>query len=69
MDDFDRIINQAKGIVGASTSMATAAFPNGATLVCRCGVQRPASTAECARYLSLGWPTHCGRTMEARANG
>jgi hypothetical protein len=68
IDDFDSIIGQAKKIVGVSRSMASAAFPNGATLTCaQCGKTQRATTEDCARYLSIGWPKHCSATMGAEA--
>lgn len=68
MDDFDMLIGQAKKIVGTSRSIAADVYPNGATLKCsRCGAERRASKADCARYFSTGWPTHCGMTMSAGA--
>ena len=67
MDDFDAIINQAKRIVGVSTTMANAAYPNGVILSCiRCGHTRRDTTHDAARYLSTGWPKHCGQTMSTK---
>jgi len=65
-DDFDAIINQAKRIVGASTRIANDVFPKGPVLTCsKCGATQDATASQCARYLSTGWPEHCGRTMGA----
>lgn len=65
-DMFDQIIGEAKRIVGTSRSIASDVWPKGATLQCyRCGHRTNATTEQCARYLSTGWPTHCGVTMTA----
>lgn len=65
-DMFDRILSDAKRIVGTSRAMASAAFPSGAMLTCAtCGYAKRASSEDCARYLSVGWPTHHGQTMTA----
>lgn len=66
MEDFDAIINQAKRIVGTSKAIASDVFPNGAILGCtKCRFTQRATSEDCARYLSTGWPTHCGATMSA----
>jgi hypothetical protein len=63
-DEFDAIISRAKRIVGASQDAATAAFPNGGHLRCAtCGSRRAFTTAQGARYLTLGWPVCHGATM------
>jgi hypothetical protein len=65
-DMFDQIIGEARRIVGASTAIASDVFPKGATLTCaRCGHEQAATTSQCARYLTTGWPEHCGYTMKA----
>lgn len=66
LDEFDAIIAHAKRIVGASTRIAADAFPNGVELTCvTCGHSTSANAGQTARYLSTGWPTHCGATMRA----
>lgn len=43
-------------------------YPRGATLLCHCGHQEHATSAECAGYHKTGeWPRHCeGRQMIVR---
>jgi hypothetical protein len=66
MDDFDAIINQARHIVGTSRRIADDVYPNGARMQCAtCGRTWDATTEQAARFLSTGWPTHCGATMTA----
>ena len=67
LDDFDAILGEARRIVSVSANLAVGAFPHGATLSCRCGHKHDISTARCARFLTFGWPTHCGETMTATA--
>jgi hypothetical protein len=65
-DMFDEIINRAKRIVNTSTAIASEMFPHGAVLHCiRCAHTECVGQGRCARYLSVGWPEHCGQTMMA----
>jgi hypothetical protein len=53
-------------MIGIMEKVAADAFPNGAHLKCTnpaCDRGERITTADCARYLSTGWPTHCGQTM------
>ena len=44
--------------------IANDVWPNGAILRCQeCGHEVEISAEDCARYLKLGWPKHCGRGM------
>lgn len=66
MDEFDAIISQAKRIVGVHRSIASDVFPHGVVLRCgRCGYSARHGRDDAARFLSTGWPKHCGATMSA----
>lgn len=65
-EQFAEQLARVKSSGGIMARVANDVWPKGATLQCyRCGHRTNATTEQCARYLSTGWPTHCGATMTA----
>lgn len=55
------------GIDGLYRKMARRISPPGTIVHCgRCGLSSPCAPEEAAKYLRVGWPVHCGATMELR---